>query len=134
MAASVGLQYRFDRAVVANTFDAHRFAHFAKQYGKQNEAEEMVFAAYFTDGKNIADHSTLSSIAAAIGLDADAAKQALASSAFADDVNQDIALAQQFGIGGVPFFVFDRKYAVSGAQETSIFLQTLQKTWEDAQR
>jgi predicted DsbA family dithiol-disulfide isomerase len=134
MAEGVGLQYRFDKAVVANTFDAHRFAHFAKQHGKQNEAEEKVFAAYFSEGKNIADHSALSAIAEAIGLDAEAAKQALATNAFADDVKQDIALARQFGISGVPFFVFDRKYAVSGAQETSVFLQTLHKAWEEARQ
>lgn len=126
MAAGEGLAYNFDRQVVANTFDAHRFTHFAKQHGQQIEAEEALFAAHFTEGKDIADHDTLAGLGAAIGLDPVAVKAALASDDFADRVEEDILLARQFGISSVPFFVFDRKYAVSGAQEAGSFLQAFE--------
>jgi predicted DsbA family dithiol-disulfide isomerase len=132
MAAGEGLTYHLERAVVANSFDAHRFTHFAKQYGKQHEAEEALFLAYFTEGKNIADHTVLTDMGTAIGLDPVALRQALDSDAFADQVTQDILLARQFGINAVPFFVFDRKYGVSGAQEVGAFLQTMQKAQEVA--
>lgn len=127
MATGVGLDYHFERTVVANSRDAHRFSHFARRHGKQNEAEEKLFSAYFIEGKNIADHQTLAEIAAAIGLDAAAVRTALASDAHAAELDHDIDLARQFGIGSVPFFVFDRKVAVSGAQDTSVFLQTLER-------
>lgn len=127
MAAEEGLPYHYDKTVVANTFDAHRFAHFAKQQGKQSEAEERLFAAYFTEGKNIADFGVLAEIGRAIGLDPVAVEKALTDGSFAEAVKQDIALARQFGVRGVPFFVFDRKYAVSGAQETAMFVQALER-------
>lgn len=127
MAASEGLHYDFDKLVVANSFDAHRFTHFAKQHGKQSEAEEGLFAAHFIEGKNIDDRSVLAAIGASIGLDADEIKATLASDAFADAVAEDVDMARQFGISGVPFFVFDRKYGVSGAQDVSVFLQTMEK-------
>jgi predicted DsbA family dithiol-disulfide isomerase len=127
MAAGEGLSYHFDKAVVANSFDAHRFTHFAKHQGKQQEAEEALFLAYFTEGKNIADHAVLADMGAAIGLDPVALRLALDSDAYAEEVTQDILLARQFGINAVPFFVFDRKYGVSGAQEVGAFLQTMEK-------
>lgn len=130
MARTVGLEYHFDKAVVANSFDAHRFTHYAKSLGKQDAAEERLFAAYFTEGKNTADHTTLARLGAEIGLDSAAVRQALAGDDFAEDVKSDIALANQFGITGVPFFVFNRQYAVSGAQDVQVFLQTLQKSAE----
>lgn len=130
MAAVEGLHYDFGRLVVANSFDAHRFTHLAKQHGKQSEAEEGLFAAHFTEGKNIDDPQVLEAIGAAIGLDPVAVRATLASDTFAEAVAEDIELARQFGINGVPFFVFDRKYAVSGAQEPSVFLRTLEKAAE----
>ena len=130
MAKQVGLVYNFDKSVVANSFNAHRFAHFAKQYGKQNEAEELLFRSYFTDGKNIDDNATLISIGGEIGLDTAALKTALENGSYADNVKADINEAQQVGVRGVPFFLFNRKYAVSGAQESKTFLETLQKAFE----
>jgi predicted DsbA family dithiol-disulfide isomerase len=127
MAKTVQLDYHFDKAVVANSFDAHRFSHYALKHGKQIEAEEKLFSAYFTEGKNIADHQTLAEIGASIGLDAKDVLQSLSAGANKEEVNNDLALARQFGITGVPFFVFDRKTAISGAQDTSVFLQALQK-------
>jgi len=131
MAEKVGLTYNFDKSVVANSFNAHRFSHFAKLKGKQNEAEEKLFQAYFTDGKNIDDYNTLIQLGEEIGLDAMELRTALEKGAFADEVKADIEEAQQLGVQGVPFFVFDRKYAVSGAQESAAFTQVLQKSFEE---
>ncbi len=130
MARSAGLEYHFDKAVVANSFDAHRFAHYAKTKGYQDAAEERLFAAYFTEGKNTADHATLARIGSEIGLDSAAVRAVLASDEFAGEVTEDIEMARQFGITGVPFFVFNRKYAVSGAQDVQVFLQTLRRSAE----
>jgi predicted DsbA family dithiol-disulfide isomerase len=127
MAQEAGLTYQFDHAVVANSFDAHRFTHYAKQQGQQDAAEEQLFAAYFTEGKNTADHATLAELGTRIGLDPAAVQAILATDAFTADVQADIALARQFGITGVPFFAFNRRYAVSGAQDAGVFLQTLER-------
>jgi predicted DsbA family dithiol-disulfide isomerase len=131
MAQTVQLDYHFEKAVVANSFDAHRFSHYALKQGKQIEAEEKLFSAYFTEGKNIADHQTLAEIGASIGLEAKDILQKLSTDANKDEVNNDLALARQFGITGVPFFVFNRKMAISGAQDVQVFLQTLQKAAGD---
>lgn len=131
MAAQVGLTYNFDKTIVANSFNAHRFAHFAKQFGKQDEAEEKLFAAYFSEGKNLDDYEVLIALGKQIGLDPAALKVALETGAYADDVDQDIREAEQLGLRGVPFFVFDRKYGVSGAQDSRVFLDTLEKAFSD---
>ncbi len=131
MAKGVGLNYDFDKAVVANSFDAHRFIQYAKTRGKGDAAEERLFKAYFTEGKNTADHATLIQLGTEIGLDAADVKKVLESSDFATEVNIDIRQAEQIGVSGVPFFVLDRKYAVSGAQDPNVFLSSLEKAWED---
>ena len=127
MANDVGLHYDFDRAIVANSFDAHRLSHYAKLRGRQNEMEERLFKAYFTEGENTADHETLVRLAADVGLDAAEVREVLNSDRFADDVVKDEYEAQQVGARGVPFFVFDDRYAVSGAQPEQLFLQVLEK-------
>jgi predicted DsbA family dithiol-disulfide isomerase len=127
MAAEVGLKYDLGRAVVANSFDAHRLSHFAKKHGRQDAMEERLFKAYFTEGKNTADHGTLISLAVEAGLNAEEVRTMLAGTEFSDDVNRDIYEANQVGARGVPFFVFDNKYAVSGAQPSELFLQVLNK-------
>jgi Predicted dithiol-disulfide isomerase involved in polyketide biosynthesis len=129
-ARQVGLQYDFDNAVPANTFLAHRFSHLAKKHGVQNEAEEKLFNAYFTEGKNIDDVETLARIGAELGIDATLVKSVLKSDEFADAVRNDIQEAYSLGLRGVPFFVFDRKFAVSGAQDSKVFLNTLEKAYE----
>jgi len=134
LAAKVGLVYDFDKAIVANSFNAHRLVHFAKHHGKQNEAEEQLFKAYFTDGKNTDDTTTLIQLGTEIGLDATALKTVLETDKYAEDVKADIQEAHQIGVRGVPFFVFDRKYAVSGAQESPVFLQTLEKSFAEWQK
>jgi predicted DsbA family dithiol-disulfide isomerase len=133
LAKQVGLTYNFDSSIVANSFNAHRFTHFAKQHGRQNEAEELLFRSYFTDGKNIDDIQTLVALGKEIGLDEAALKAALENGSYADEVRKDIREAGQVGVRGVPFFVFDRKYAVSGAQESAMFLGALQKSFDEWQ-
>lgn len=131
MAKQVGLTYQMDKAVLANSFDAHRFSSFAKKYGLQDAAEERLFKAYFTEGKNTADHDTLVELGVEIGLNAAEVRDMLNSDSCADDVRQDIYEAHQMNIKGVPFFVFNEKYGVSGAQDPALFLQVLNKTWEE---
>lgn len=131
IAKQVGLDFHFDKAVVANSFDAHRLSHLAKKQGKQNDLEEKLFSAYFTEGKNTADHNTLIQIGTEIGLDKTEVSELLNSTLYTEEVERDIYEAQQVGVRGVPFFVLDRKYAVSGAQESSTFLQALTKSYEE---
>jgi len=128
-----GIMYRFDQVLVVNTFDAHRTLHFAKAHGKQNEMEERLFAAHFTEGRNVADRETLAGLAQDVGLDPKALLSALNAGEFADDVRRDIDEARQLGINGVPFFVFDGKYAVSGAQDPSVFLSALRRVAQEQQ-
>jgi len=134
MAAEVGLTYNFDRAVVANSFNAHRFTHLAKKHGLGDAAEEALFKAYFTKGQNIDDNDTLIKLGVAIGLDAAEIKQVLESDTYADEVKYDIAQAQQLGIRGVPFFVMNNKYGVSGAQAVPVFLETIEKSFTEWQQ
>jgi len=129
MAADEGLEYNMDQAVVANSFDAHRLVQFSKDRGKANEMEEALFKAYFTDGKNIADHQTLIALAEGIGIDPTEAKSILESEKYANTVKHDIQLAQNINITGVPFFLFNRKFAVSGAREAEVFLKALKQSW-----
>jgi predicted DsbA family dithiol-disulfide isomerase len=127
----VNIDYHFDRTKVINTFNAHCLLHFAKEHGLQDEAKERLLKAYFTEAKNVDDHMTLLQLGEEIGLNRTDLDLALKNKAFEDDVKADMDLSQRFGIGGVPFFVFDRKYAVSGAQETAVFLETLQKSYSE---
>lgn len=131
MAAEVGLKYDFDKAVVANSFDAHRLSHYAKSQGKGDAFEERLFRAYFVEGQNTADHAVLQALAEEVGLPADGARATLASNQYADAVQADIATARQIGVQGVPFFVIDRRYAVSGAQQPEVFLGAIQKAWTE---
>lgn len=129
-ARQVGLQYNFDIAIPANTFMAHRFSHLALKYGLQNEAEEKLFCSYFTEGKNIDDVGTLTQIGTEIGMEAGTVKKVLESEEYAEAVRNDIQEAINLGLRGVPFFVFNRKFAVSGAQDSKVFLNTLEKAYD----
>lgn len=131
VAKAVDLDYNFDKMIVANTFKSHRLLHFAKSKGAQNELKEALLKAYFLDGKNIDDNTTLTSIAVKNGLDAKEVKIFLDSQELTEQVNQDINEAQQIGVQGVPFFVFNRKYAISGAQDPKAFLDTLEKVYAE---
>jgi len=130
-AKEVGLTYHFDEAVLANSFNAHRLIQFAKTRGQGDAAKEAVLEAYFTDGKNIDDVATLVEIGASLGLGKTATSSMLASDAFTKEVRDDEARAAEIGINGVPFFVLDNKYAVSGAQAPEVFLGALQQAWAE---
>ena len=137
MSRQDGPIYNFDDIVVANTFDAHRLIHFAKDHGRQDEVVERLFSAYFTEGRNVDDPATLIELGRESGLDSDAVSAMLESDDYVADVNSDLDDAGQLGINGVPFFVLDRKYAISGAQDQSVFRETLQRAmaeWRDAQQ
>jgi predicted DsbA family dithiol-disulfide isomerase len=130
-AGKVGLIYHFDTAVVANSFDAHRLIQLAKLHGLGDAAEERLFKAYYTEGKDISDHLTLIIIGDEIGLNAKAVKQMLDSDELVDEVHHDEELARALGINGVPFYVINDRYGVSGAQAPEVFLQTLEKAWQE---
>ncbi|GAB3756773.1 DsbA family oxidoreductase [Spirosoma pomorum] len=131
MAREVGLTYRFDKAVVANSWDAHRLIQLAKQHGLGDAAEERLFKAYFTEGRNTADHTTLLELGTDIGLEADEITAMLSSDQYGQAVDQDLYEARQIGVRGVPFFVLNHKYAVSGAQQPETFLGALQTAWSE---
>jgi predicted DsbA family dithiol-disulfide isomerase len=131
-AAGDGLDFRFDRARVGNTFDAHRLLHLAGEHGVQDAVKERLLRATFTEGEPIGDAETLVRLVAEAGLDAEEARTVLAEGRFADDVRAEELDAQRLGITGVPFFVVDRTYGVSGAQPADVLRQVLDKAWEDS--
>lgn len=121
----IGLEYHFDRIILANTLKAHQLLHEARVQGRQHEMEERLFEAHFVEGKNIDDVNILMELAEKVKLNTTGLDVKLLTGAHTDAIETDIELAQQFGVRGVPFFVFDRKYAVSGAQEPETFLKTM---------
>jgi predicted DsbA family dithiol-disulfide isomerase len=130
LAAEVGLDFNIEKAVVANSFNAHRLIQLAKSMDFDNEIEELLFTAYFTDGKNIDDPDVLAEIGLAAGLEKIAVESMLKSFDFSNEVRADEQIAQQIGINGVPFFIFDQKLAVSGAQSPETFLGAMQEAWD----
>ena len=130
-AKEAGLDYDFDKAIIVNSLSAHKLIQFAKTKGLGDEAEERLFLAFFTEGKNIADLDTLTQLGKEIGLDETEVKTVFTDEKYASLVNQDIQEARQVGVQGVPFFVIDRKYAVSGAQPSEAFSQSLEKAFSE---
>lgn len=128
-AKDAGLTYNFDKAVIANSFDAHRLIQLAKKHQLGDAAEERLFYAYFTEGKDMSNHETLLELGVEIGLDKAEIAAVLQSGDLAAAVNQDVNEAQQLGIRGVPFFVLDRKFGVSGAQPVDAFTQALEQAY-----
>ncbi|MDP5276446.1 DsbA family oxidoreductase [Chengkuizengella axinellae] len=126
-AASVGLDFRFDDMIPTNTFDAHRLEKYSSTKGKEKECTERLLKAYFTEGRHIGDHETLLDIAEQVGLDPKEAKAVLEHGDYQEDVRKDESLAHQIGVQGVPFFVINNKYAISGAQPTEVFIEALNK-------
>jgi predicted DsbA family dithiol-disulfide isomerase len=130
-AREVGLTYNFDDVVVANSFNAQRLIQLAKRSGLGDAAEERLFRAYFTEGENIDDHETLARLGSELGLDAGAVKKMLAGSDFTEEVEKDEEEAREIGVTGVPFFVINHTYAVSGAQAPETFLKGLELAWKE---
>ena len=125
VAAADGLTLNFDRAVAANTFDAHRLIAWAAGQGRQRQMLETLQRAHFTDGEDIGARPALARLAGSIGLDEAAALAYLGSQAGVNEVSADIAVARELGITSVPTFVIDGKYAVQGAQEPAMLREAL---------
>lgn len=131
-AAAEGLDFRFDRAMKANTFDAHQVIHLAGERGVQDAVKERLLRAYFAEGAAVGDQAVLARLAGEAGLDTDEVRDALAEQRYAAAVRADEAEASALGITGVPFFVIDRIYAVSGAQPPEQILAALQQAWNES--
>jgi len=136
MASNAGLSIDFDHNVPANTFNAHRLIHLAAKHNLQDLAEEKLFEAHFVRSRNLGETSVLVDVAVEIGLDKIEAEQVLNSDQFAEAVRYDVYESQNLGIRGVPYFVLDRKYGVSGAQPVQAFADALTQSfmeWKNAQ-
>ncbi|MGM8212532.1 DsbA family oxidoreductase [Virgibacillus sp. W0430] len=126
-----GLTFHFSTMKPTNTFDAHRLAKYAIAKSKGLEMAERILKAYFTDSKRISNHETLSKLASEVGLNAGDVEQMLQSNDLITAVRQDQKRAKQIGVNGVPFFVFNEKYAISGAQPIHVFKEVLEKVWQE---
>jgi predicted DsbA family dithiol-disulfide isomerase len=135
LAAQDGLDFKLFDTVHTNTVDAHRLLHLALETGGaalQRELKEALLAAYFTHARNVGDHGVLTEVAVATGLDEARVREVLAGEEFTDAVEADVAQARAYGATGVPFFVVDRKYGVSGAQPAEVFGQLLDQAWAES--
>lgn len=132
MGYSAGLELNLEKSIVANSLRAHQLLQFAKSKGLGNEIKEALFKAHFTDARNIDDTETLIDIAEEVGLKRKETETLFSGDDFKIKVKEDEDAAKKLRIQGVPFFVFNRKYAVSGAQPAETFLEVLQKSWEEA--
>ena len=127
IAASVGLNYDFDNVHQTNTVKAHELLHYAKARGRQLDMKERLLKAYFVDGAHVGRIEDLADLAAEIGLDRADVVRALSANEYLADVKADVALANAYGIQGVPFFVIDGKYGISGAQDADTFAEVLEQ-------
>jgi predicted DsbA family dithiol-disulfide isomerase len=125
MAAAEGVVFDFDRLHHANTRRAHRVLHLAKDQGLQAEMQERLFRAYFSEGREVSDPDTLAELGKEVGLDPDEVRDAFDDEELGEAVDRDITRAKMLGISGVPFFLFDSKYAVPGAQQPAAFTDVL---------
>jgi predicted DsbA family dithiol-disulfide isomerase len=132
-AKSVGLEYNYDIIQMTNTFNAHRVAKYAATKSLEQAVTDRFMKAYFTDGENLSDFSTLVRLAGEVGLDKAEVKEVLEKNSYADIVKEQMLEGRQVGVRGVPFFVLNRKYGVSGAQQQEYFEQVLEKLWEEEQ-
>jgi predicted DsbA family dithiol-disulfide isomerase len=131
-AKTVGLTYNYDIIQMTNTFDAHRLAKWANTFGKEAEITTRFMRAYFTDGVNLADQAALLEIVKELGYDTEKAHAILNSDEFSLEVKNQITEARQVGVQGVPFFVINRKFGISGAQQEAYFKQALEQIYEES--
>jgi len=132
LAAAEGLDYHFERYVTVNTFDAHRVEHLAKAHGLGPEMHERLFRGQFVEGAVLDDPDTLVRLAMEVGVPGDEARQVVESDAYVNDVTDDIREAGSLGINGVPFFVVDRRFGISGAQSSELIRSTLARARDEA--
>ena len=128
-----GLNYRFDDVVVANSFTAHRLIHLAAAHDRQDAAKERLLSDHFEHGKDIGSREYLASLGQDLGIDAGELDELFTTDKYADDVRLDFEEGRALGISGVPFFVIDRKYGLSGAQPSAMFSQALTQAWHEKQ-
>jgi predicted DsbA family dithiol-disulfide isomerase len=131
LAAQEGLEYHIEESKVTNSFDAHRLIHLAAEHDLQDDMKERLLKAHFVESRLISDTDTLVQLAVEVGLDADETRQMLESDDFADGVRNDQYQAAAYGIRGVPFFLFNEKYGVSGAQTPDVFAMAFERAWQD---
>lgn len=131
-AAGEGLNYKFDDVVVANSFKAHQLIHLAATHKKSDAVKEALLSGHFEQGENIGSTDFLVRVGVGAGLDAEEVRTAIESEEYADAVREDFAEARAIGVTGVPFFVIDRKYGISGAQPPALFAQALDEAWKEA--
>ncbi|MHA6484065.1 DsbA family oxidoreductase [Paenibacillus sp. strain BS8-2] len=130
-AAAVGLTFRMEGTLSLNTFQAHRLAHYAEAQGKGAAMSTRLLKAYFSDNLNIDDSEQLADLAAEVGLERSETLDVLLSDQYSDTVRAQEDEGNKLGIRGVPFFVIDRKFAISGAQQPEVFLETLRRAWAE---
>lgn len=133
MGKEVGIDFNFENAVVANSLNAHRLIKFSEAKDLSGKMKEDLLQAHFITGKNIDDIDFLAELAALNGLDKEEVHKILVSDDYTYEVRQDEMEARNLGIGGVPFFVLDKKFGISGAQSAETFLKALNEAWEDQQ-
>ena len=130
-AADEGLEFHFDTLKLTNTFQAHQLVHLAAEHGLQDAMKERLFKAYLSEGELLGDVDTLVRLAEEVGLVGAEARAALAGQTYAQAVRSDEAQAQAYGISGVPFFVLNDTYGVSGAQPPEALLNVLEQVWQE---
>ena len=133
LAAAEGLTYDFDRYQVINTFDSHRVAHLGAALGLGDAITERFLSGQLEQGEVLDDPETLVRLGSEVGVPVDEIRDVLASDRYATEVRNDYQEARSLGIQGVPFFVIDRRYGISGAQPTELFVQALTQAKADAE-
>lgn len=131
MGKASGIDFNFEKALITNTLSAHKILHLAKKYGKSSEMEEELFKAHFLNGENVGNLDVLSNLAEKLGINKDEALRTLSSEEFEYKVNQDILEGRNNGVSGVPFFILNGKYAISGAQPSQVFEEALTQTYNE---
>jgi predicted DsbA family dithiol-disulfide isomerase len=132
MGQAAGIILKVDESLKVNSLNAHRLIHLATDQGLGDQAVERLMKAYFTESQNLADTETLVKLMTEVGLDSQLVREMLADTRYQDLVLADEEAARQIGVSGVPFFLFDEKYAVSGAQPIEVFSQVLEKVQAEA--
>jgi predicted DsbA family dithiol-disulfide isomerase len=132
VAADEGMHWQHSEAPYANTRDAHRLLHLARELGRQADLKEALMNAYFAERRNLADHAELRKIAVGAGLEESRVEEVLTGTRFDDEVEDDIQQAAAYGATGVPFFVVDGRYGISGAQPEELFRDVIERAWGDS--
>jgi predicted DsbA family dithiol-disulfide isomerase len=131
LGAAEGLAFDYESSLAVNTLDAHRALHLAADLGVGGAAEERLFRAHFADGADLSDPDTLAELLGEVGVPAERVRAVLAGTEYLDAVRADIDEARALGANGVPFFVVDRRYGISGAQPAELFLSALRQAYAD---